>query len=149
MAPTDTASGGSRSGSSTPEDGLGRPEDVARPSRRDRIRSKPGLGQAYRIGVFLLGLLFIVLGFALVVLPGPLTIPPVLLGLWIWSTEFGFAERIFESFERKGREAWAHAKEHPRSSVAVTLGGLVGAGAAIWAVSHFELVAKAREAVGL
>lgn len=149
MAPTDTASGGSPSGSSTPEDGLERPEDVARPSRRDRIRSKPGLGQAYRIGVFLLGLLFIVLGFALAVLPGPLTIPPVLLGLWIWATEFGFAERFFESFERKGREAWAHAKEHPRSSTAVTVTGLVAGGVAIWAVSHFELVAKAREAVGL
>jgi Putative transmembrane protein (PGPGW) len=132
-----------------PDDGLGRPAELPRGSRRDRIRSKPGLAQAYRVGVFLAGLLFIVLGLALAVLPGPLTIPPILLGLWIWSTEFRFAERFFESFKRKAREAWAHAKRHPCSSAAITVGGVVAAGAVIWAVGHFELIAKAREAVGL
>ena len=70
------------------DDGLGAPVAVPRGSRRARIRSKPGLGQAYRVGVFVAGLLCIALGVALAVLPGPLTIPPVLLGLWIWSTEF-------------------------------------------------------------
>ena len=67
--------------------------DVSRGGWRERVRSKPGLGHAYRVGVFAVGLLFIALGFALAVLPGPLTIPPVLIGLWIWSTEFRFAER--------------------------------------------------------
>jgi hypothetical protein len=43
--------------------------------------------------VFLAGLLCIAAGVALSVLPGPLTIPPVLLGLWIWSTEFDWAQR--------------------------------------------------------
>jgi hypothetical protein len=132
-----------------PDDGLGRPTAVPRGSRRERIRSKPGLAQAYRVGVFLVGLLFIVLGVALAVLPGPLTIPPVLLGLWIWSTEFRFARRLFESFKRQAREAWAHAKRHPVSSAFITIGGLVAAGAAIWAVKHFELIAKAKDAVGL
>lgn len=82
-------------------------------------------------------------------LPGPLTIPPVLLGLWIWSTEFAFAERFFESFKRKARDAWAHARRHPRSSAAITIGGLVAAGVAMWAVVHFELVDKAKQAIGL
>src|SRR3954467_1105555 len=84
-----------------PADGLGRPVPVPRASRRDRIRSKPGLAQGYRIGVFVAGLACIALGFALAVLPGPLTIPPVLLGLWIWSTEFAFAKRFFDSFKGK------------------------------------------------
>src|SRR4051812_2738843 len=132
-----------------PDDGLGRPVPVPRASRRERIRSKPGLGQAYRIGVFVAGLACIALGIALAVLPGPLTIPPVLLGLWIWSAEFAFAERFFESFKRKAKEAWAHAKRHPASSAAVTVGGLVLAGVAFWAVGHFELVAKAKDAVGM
>ena len=89
------------------------------------------------------------LGVALAVFPGPLTIPPVLLGLWIWSTEFRFAERLFESFKEKAREAWAHAKRHPRSSTAVTVGGLLMAAVAFWAVGHFELVDKGRTLAGL
>src|SRR3954447_5693388 len=131
------------------DDGLGRPVPVPRANRRERIRSKPGLGQAYRVGVFVAGLTCIAAGFALAVLPGPLTIPPVLLGLWIWSTEFAFAERFFDSVKDKARDAWAHARRHPASSAAVTIGGLVLAGVAFWAVGHFELVAKVKDAIGI
>ena len=88
-------------------------------------------------------------GLALAVLPGPLTIPPVLLGLWIWSTEFRFAERLFDSFKAKAHEAWAHAKRKPRSSAAITGGGLAAAVAAGWAISHYELIDKGKSAVGL
>lgn len=128
--------------------------DVAKPAVvpsagwRASIRSKPGLGTAYRIAVFVVGLVFIGLGFALAVLPGPLTIPPVLLGLWIWSTEFRFAQKLFESFKQKARETWEHAKRHPLSATAITVGGLVGAGAVIWAVSHYGVVDRARELAG-
>jgi hypothetical protein len=83
------------------------------------------------------------------VLPGPLTIPPVLIGLWIWSTEFRFARKIFDSFQRKAHDAWQHAKAHPISSTAITIGGLAAAGAAAWAISHFQLIAKGQEAIGL
>lgn len=123
--------------------------DVPRGSRRERIRAKPGIGHAYRIGVFVAGLLCIAVGLALAVLPGPLTIPPILLGLWIWSTEFGFAERLFDSFKEKGKEAWAHARRHPRSSATITIGGLIAAGVVMWAVVHYELVAGAKDAVGI
>lgn len=129
--------------------GLSGPIDTPRGSRRERVRSKPGLGHAYRVGVFVAGLLFIVLGFGLAVLPGPLTIPPVLIGLWIWSTEFRFAQRLFDSFKRTAREAWQHAKAHRVSSTAITVCGLVAAGIAAWAISHFELVAKGQEAIGM
>ena len=151
MASTSTTPGpaGRASSRDDRDDGLGAPVAVPRGSRRERIRSKPGLGQAYRAGVFVAGLLCIVLGVALAVLPGPLTIPPVLLGLWIWSTEFRFAERFFDSFKGKAREAWAHAKRHPRSSTIVTVGGLLAAGVAMWAVAHFELVGRAKDAAGI
>jgi len=128
---------------------LGEPTPVEAHDWRARVRSKPGIGQLYRVGVFLLGLVFILLGVVLAALPGPLTIPPVLLGLWIWSTEFRWAKRFFDSFKRKARDAWAHAKAHPVSSAAITIGGLAAAGAAIWAVGHFQLVDRARDAVGL
>ena len=130
-------------------DALGRPAAVPRDSWRTRVRAKPGLREVYRVGVFLAGLLFVALGVALAALPGPLTIPPVLLGLWIWSTEFRWAKKIFQSFRRKGEAAWAHAKAHPASSAAITIGGIAAAIAAFWAVQHFELIAKAREAVGI
>ena len=73
----------------------------------------------------------------------------MLLGLWIWSTEFRFAERLFESFKRRARDAWAHAQRHPRSSAIVTIGGLAAAGVAIWAITHFELVDRTQQAVGV
>jgi hypothetical protein len=96
--------------------GLGAPTEVPPGGWREKVRSKPGLREVYRVGVFIAGLLFIALGVALMALPGPLTIPPVLLGLWIWSTEFRFAKRFFDKFKVKANEAWAHAKAHPVSS---------------------------------
>ncbi len=152
MSTTDessTTSGGARVAADAPGEAAVAPAKVPRGGRRDRIRSKPGLGLAYRVAVFVVGLAFIGLGFVLAVFPGPLTIPPVLLGLWIWSTEFRFAQKLFERFRAKAHDAWAHARRHPVLDATITVGGLIGAGVAIWAVSHFELVSRAREYVGV
>jgi hypothetical protein len=73
----------------------------------------------------------------------------VLLGLWVWSTEFEWARRVFATFAQKARDAWAHARAHPASSLAVTVGGLAAAGVAFWAVGHFELVDRTTTALGL
>lgn len=150
MTPTGSRAAGAqkKEESSLAEDGLGEPVEVPATGWRARVRTKPGLGHAYRVGVFVVGLLFIALGFALAVLPGPLTIPPVLLGLYIWSTEFRFAKRLFDSFKEKAHEAWDHAKRRPISSGLITVGGLAAAGVAAWAVSHYELVDKAKDALG-
>ena len=128
-------------------------QDPARARRgprwREHVRSKPGLSHAYRVAVFVAGLVCIAGGLALSVLPGPLTIPPVLLGLWLWSTEFRFADRILDSFKDKGAAAWAHAKRRPVSSALMTIAGLAAVAAAFWAVGHFDLVDKARSALGI
>ena len=134
----------SRTSTDVPSDLPGEPSGF-----RHRMRSRPGVGHAWRFGVFLAGLLFIVAGFALAVLPGPLTIPPVLFGLWIWSTEFRWAHKLFHKFREKGEEAWEHAKRRPVSSAVFTVLGLAAAAAAIWAVSHFHLVDRGKELVGL
>jgi Putative transmembrane protein (PGPGW) len=118
-------------------------------SLRARMRANPATRQVWRVGVFVVGLLCIALGVTLVVLPGPLTIPPVVLGLWIWSTEFVWAQRFFAPAKVKGKAAWEQAKLHPVSSAAVTVGGLVVAGAVVWAVSHFDLVDQGKQLVGL
>jgi hypothetical protein len=137
----------SRRDEQLPEDGLGRPKEVPCGSWRDRVRSNPGLHAAYRVGIFALGLLFIAGGVALAVLPGPLTIPPVLIGLWIWSTEFRFAKKFFDSFKVKAQDAWDHARQHPVSSTLVTVGGLAAAAAVFWGVQHFALIDKVRGAI--
>jgi hypothetical protein len=130
-------------------DGLGRPREVRPGSFRARVHANREVALAYRITVFVAGLLFVLLGLALTVLPGPLTIPPVLLGLWIWSTEFDWARRFFTTFRRKATDAWAHARQHPVTSSAVTLGGLAAAGVALWSVGHYELVDRSITALGL
>ena len=130
-------------------DALGDERPVERGSFRDRMRAKPGIGQLWRVAVFLVGLLCIAAGGALVVLPGPLTIPPIVLGLWIWSTEFEWAHRFFASAREKGKDAWQHAKKHPVTSTIVTGGGLVLAGFAVWATGHYDLVDRGMAFIGL
>jgi hypothetical protein len=116
---------------------------------RDHVRSKPGLSHVWRVTVFVAGLVLILGGFALAVLPGPLTIPPVLLGLWLWSTEFEWAHRFFHPFKKKGQQAWDHSKRHPYLDGTITVAGLVAAVVVIWAVSHYHLVDRGRDLVGL
>jgi len=111
------------------------------PSWRSRLRQRSVLGPLWRGAVFLAGLLCILAGVVLTVLPGPLTIPPILLGLYVWSTEFTWARRLFGVFRTKARQAWKHARRHPLRAGACTLGGLLLAALAMWSVGHFHLVA--------
>lgn len=142
-----TADGATRCPDCT--DGLGTSRPAKPGSLRARIHARRSLALPYRVAVFIAGLLLVLLGIALTALPGPLTIPPVLLGLWVWSSEFQWAARFFAVFKRKAQEAWRHARLHPVSSAAVTLAGLVTAGVAFWAVGHFHLVDQARSVLGI
>ena len=99
--------------------------------------------------VFTLGLAFVVLGCVLIVAPGPLTIPPILLGLWIWSTEFAWADRQLDRAKASARLAWADAQRRPVVSALVTGGGLVALGVGLWLVGEHDLLARVREGVGV
>lgn len=116
---------------------------------RARMRRTPGGAQLLQTIVFLLGLAFILLGGVLVVAPGPLTIPPILLGVYIWSTEFAWADRLLDRAKASGREAWRQAKDKPVVSAFVTVGGLIALGVGLYLVSKYELVEKLKDAVGL
>ena len=129
-------------------DGLGEPKPIKAGTFRARMHANRGTAIVWRVLVFVAGLVCVAIGLALTVLPGPLTIPPVVLGLWIWSSEFAWARRIFQTARRKAKETWAHAKQHPVSSAAITVGGLVAAGVVVWAVGHFQLVDRATTALG-
>jgi uncharacterized membrane protein YbaN (DUF454 family) len=102
-----------------------------------------------RVVVFVAGLLLILLGLVLIVLPGPLTIPPVLLGLWLWSREFEFARRLLRPMQKKGAVAWEQAKAKPFHTTVVTVLGLIGAGVVIWATFRYDLLDRGRDLIGL
>jgi hypothetical protein len=141
--------GDASGGSDGPGDALGGETPAPRGSFRARMRGNPATRQVWRVSVFVVGLLCIAAGGALIVLPGPLTIPPIVLGLWIWSTEFEWAHRFFAPAKEKGKAAWEQAKQHPVSSSFITVGGLVLAGVVVWAVYHFDLIARGKDLVGL
>lgn len=102
-----------------------------------------------RVVLFVAGLLLIILGLALIVLPGPLTIPPILLGLWLWSLEFEFARHWLHPIRQKGAVAWDQAREKPVHTTVITVLGLVGAALMIWAALRYDLLLQARRVVGL
>ncbi len=87
-----------------------RPEDT-RQFERHRTRELPrttAVKQTRRLGVLALGGSLIALGMALIVLPGPFTIPPVLLGLTVLSWEFGWAKRLKHKLREKSKQLRAH-----------------------------------------
>lgn len=102
-----------------------------------------------RVGLFVAGLLLIVTGLVLVVLPGPLTIPPILLGLWVWSLEFEFARRWLHPMRVRGAAAWEQARQKPVHTTVVTVLGLVGAALVIWTLFRYDLLERAGELVGI
>ncbi len=92
------------------------------------------------VAVFLLGAALIALGLALAVLPGPLTIPPILLGLAVWSMEFEFAERWLDPIERRAQAAWDGAKARPLRTAVVSGLGLLAAGAGMYLFIRLDLL---------
>ena len=126
-----------------------KPDHRSQTGVRARMRRTPGAAHLLQGIVFVVGLLCILLGIALAALPGPLTIPPILLGLYIWSTEFAWADRLLDRAKDSAREAWAKAKAKPVLSAFVTLAGLVALGVGIYLIGKYDLVAKGKDLVGL
>lgn len=127
----------------------GRAARIPQHGWRARLRRTRGGSLALKALVFAVGLVFIGIGAAAVVLPGPLTIPPMLLGLWIWASEFEWADALFQRAKKSGLEAWEQAKKRPLMSGLSTVGGLVAVGVLVWAANHYGWVDSAKDAVGL
>lgn len=97
-----------------------------------------------KVGVFLLGLAFVLLGLALSVLPGPFTIPPVLLGLLIWSLEFAFAQRWVDRARDQAVESWQSAKAHPWRAGLVSGGSIALLVVGLLLAARYGLVEHAK-----
>ncbi len=113
----------------------------------ERVRSTSAGRVGLQAVVFVIGLLFVASGVALAVLPGPLTIPPVLVGVYVWSLEFAWARRLRVRVNKSAREAWRNAKQHPARAILITVLGLVAAAVAVWAVTHYQLVDRLKDAI--
>jgi hypothetical protein len=113
------------------------------------LRRTPGGALVVKGVVLLAGLAFIVLGFLLIALPGPLTIPPILLGLWIWSTEFRWADRLLDRAKVSAQQARKEAERRPVVTGLVTGGGLVALGVGIYLATRYSLVDRLLELAGL
>jgi uncharacterized protein (TIGR02611 family) len=58
-----------------------------------------------RIAVFVIGVALVLLGIALIPLPGPFSIPLMLAGLAVLATEFVWAERMLDQVKDKTKQA--------------------------------------------
>jgi hypothetical protein len=104
------------------------------PSWRDRVKSHRGTRYAYLTGVFLLGLLVVIACLGLwTVLPAPLAIPPMLIGVGIWATEFPFADRLLQWLKGRARSGRDYAKRHPVKFGLMAAAGLLIGVAGYWA----------------
>ena len=117
-------------------------EDEPDGSVRSQVRAMRAGGWLWKTLVFVAGLFFVTLGIGAVVLPGPFSIPPILLGLWIWSTEFAWAERLRVRAAVKARIAWEAAKQRPVSSAAATLAGLALLVVGLVLVRRYDVVER-------
>lgn len=113
----------------------------------EHVGTRPGGHALLEVVVFVVGLVFVLAGIALAVLPGPLTIPPVLVGVYVWSLEFRWARRLRVRVTRSAEQARDHARQHPARATVITVGGIVLAVAVVWAVGHYGLVARAKGVV--
>ncbi|EAP98962.1 hypothetical protein JNB_02300 [Janibacter sp. HTCC2649] len=105
---------------------------------RQRLRANPTTAKVYRVGVFLLGLVIVVVGLLLIPFPGPGWLI-VIAGLAIWATEFEKAQRVLEFVKSKLRiwEEWVK-----RQNLLVKgLVGIVGVAfiaTVLWLTFHFS-----------
>jgi uncharacterized protein (TIGR02611 family) len=99
---------------------------------RARIRAKPSVLRLYRVAVFGVGLAVVVLGLALVPLPGPGWLI-VFVGVAIWASEFEKAQQLLD-WGKETLSRWnAWVLRSPWwVKVGVTLGAAAAVGLVFW-----------------
>ena len=98
--------------------------------RRSRGRHHP-----FRVGVFVAGLLLLLVGAVAWLLSALLAAPPTLLGLWVWSKEFHWAHRLLTWFRRRCAALWTRVRARPFRWTLITVGGVAAGWGAYWAWS--------------
>jgi hypothetical protein len=120
--------------------GIALPPGVSRSRRWSWFRENRGRHRLFRSGVFVVGLLLVLVGAAMWLVSLLLAAPPVFLGLWLWSREFRWAHRLFWAFVRRAKSLWTRVRARPARWAVITLGGVSVACAGYWAWGHYGLV---------
>ncbi|MEO7269914.1 MAG: TIGR02611 family protein [Knoellia sp.] len=105
---------------------------------RRRVRANPTWAKVYRVGVFLIGLVIVVVGLLLIPFPGPGWLI-VIAGLAIWATEFEKAQRVLEFVKKqvRGWESWVK-RQNPFVKGLTGLVGIVFVATVLWLTFHFS-----------
>jgi hypothetical protein len=68
-----------------------------------------------------------------------LALPPLFVGLWLWSREFHWGHRLYRAFLRRSWSLWWRVKTRPVRWGLITVAGLGTAWAGYWAWGHYGL----------
>jgi uncharacterized protein (TIGR02611 family) len=101
---------------------------------RDRVHRLPAGPLVWKIAIGVLGAAIVVLGLALVPLPGP-GWAIVFLGLAVWATEFGWAQRLLARARRILRDWTQWLRRQPR-----VVQGLVGLAGLVFLAALFYVL---------
>ena len=121
--------------------GIVLPPGVSRTRWWTWLRANKGRHHTFRVGVFLVGLILTVGGAAMWLVSSLLALPPVLIGVWVWSREFHWGHRLYRACLRHGESWWSRVKLRPVRWALITLAGVGSAWAAFWAWGQFGLPA--------
>jgi hypothetical protein len=120
--------------------GITLPPGVSRTPWWGWFHETRGRHRLLRAGVFVAGLALVLVGATMWLLSLLLAVPPVFVGLWVWSREFHWGHRLFRAFLRRAESLWVRVRSRPVRWAVITLGGVGVAGAGYWAWAHYGLV---------
>ncbi len=119
--------------------GIALPPGVARSRWWNWCRETMGRHRVLRAGVFVVGLLLMVVSAAMWLFSLLLAVPPMFVGLWVWSREFLWGHRLFRVFLRRTHSLWERVKARPVRWSLITVAGVASAWAGYWAWGHYGL----------
>jgi uncharacterized protein (TIGR02611 family) len=108
---------------------------------RERIRARPVLDTAWRVGVLALGLTLLTAGAVMFVIPGP-GWATIILGLVVLASEFAWASRALDPVKSAARRASDLAldpKRRKRNLMLAAVAGVLAAICVIWYLITFGL----------
>lgn len=99
---------------------------------RSWVLRRPGGARIWRAGVAVIGLLVVLVGIVLLVVPGPGWVV-IFVGIGIWATEFAWAKSLLTFVQRKVKEFTTWVGRQPRGlTVAIVGAAVVIVGAIAW-----------------
>jgi uncharacterized protein (TIGR02611 family) len=110
--------------------------------RADGLRSwayqRPGGRRIWRVSIALAGLIVIIIGVVLLVVPGPGWVV-IFVGIGVWATEFAWARSLLTSVQHAVQNATAWIARQPRwlKTLTVAIGLIIAAavGIVVWSLA--------------